>query len=98
MEKWEDIKDLVFSRVFSWMDGKVEIWNFFLFGWGEKWEDRKYNLYKFTFIPLLDKKKIAHYIFIKSLYIYGHLIKKSNRWISTRAQNKWKKKEMKTKK
>ena len=25
----------------------------FLFGWEEKWENRKYSLYKFTYMPLL---------------------------------------------
>ena len=53
-EKSEDGKDLVFSWcVFSWKDGKVKEWKYFLFGCREKWKDRKCNLYKFTIMSLL---------------------------------------------
>ena len=41
--------------MFGWYDENVEKWIFFFF-WEEKWKDKKYNSYKFTFIPLLDKK------------------------------------------
>ena len=53
MEKWEDRKYLVFSRVFGWRSGKVGGWKTLLFGWREKWKDEKCNLYKLTIIPLL---------------------------------------------
>ena len=41
--------------MFGWYDENVEKWIFFFF-WEEKWKDKKYNSYKFTFIPLFDKK------------------------------------------
>ena len=31
---------------------KVEEWKTFLFGWEEKWEDEKYDLYKFIIMPI----------------------------------------------
>ena len=38
----------------------------FLFGWEEKWKDKKCNLYQFIVMSLLDwKKKVTNYIFIK---------------------------------
>ena len=39
--------------MFGWRGGKVGGWKTFLFSWREKWEDRKYNLYKLTIIFLL---------------------------------------------
>ena len=36
---------------------KVLGWKTHLFGWKEKWNDRIYNLYKFTIISLLNKTK-----------------------------------------
>ena len=43
------------SFVFGWEGGKVKGLKMFLFGWEEKWEDRKCNLYKLTHILLLKK-------------------------------------------
>ena len=63
VEKWEDRKlwddekvggCKIFSFpscVFGWRDGKVGGWKTLLFGWKEKWEDRKCSLYKLTIIP-----------------------------------------------
>ena len=65
MEKWNDRKlvgkwknwrmeKFSFpSCVFGWKGGKVGGWKTLLFGWKEKGEDRKCNLYKLTIIPLL---------------------------------------------
>ena len=54
VKKWEDRKYLVFRHVC--LVGGVEKWDdeffFFLFGWREKWEDGKYNLYKLTIMSL----------------------------------------------
>ena len=46
--------------MFGLKDRKVNKWKTILFGWEEKWEDKKCNLYKNKFIlmPLLDKNKI----------------------------------------
>ena len=41
------------SCVFGWRGGKVGGWKTLLFGWREKKNDGKYNLYKLTIIPLL---------------------------------------------
>ena len=41
------------SCVFGWRGGKVGGRKTLLFGWKEKWEDRKGSLYKLTIIPLL---------------------------------------------
>ena len=53
IEKWEDRKNLVFPHVC--LVGMVEKWGWktFLFGWREKGEDRKCNLYKLTIMSLL---------------------------------------------
>ena len=56
---WEDgkvggLKIFGFSCcVFGWMGGKVGGWKTLLFGWREKGNDGKCNLYKLTIIPLL---------------------------------------------
>ena len=55
MKKLEDRKYIVF-RMFGWRDGKVGGWKTFLFGWKEKWEDRKCSLYKLTIITLLHNR------------------------------------------
>lgn len=36
---------------------KVERLKTFLFGWGEKWENKKDNLYKLTYMSLFKIKK-----------------------------------------
>ena len=41
------------SCVFGWRSGKLGGWKTFLFGWREKEEDGKCNLYKLTIMPLL---------------------------------------------
>ena len=41
--------------MFGWRGGKVREWKTLLFGWREKGNDEKYNLYKLTIIPLLHK-------------------------------------------
>ena len=48
------------SYMFGLKDRKENKWKNILFGWKEKWEDKKCNLYKnkFTLMPLLDKNKI----------------------------------------
>ena len=48
MEKWEDRRDSNLSRC-VWLEG----WKTFLYGWEEKWEDRKQCLYKNTHMSLL---------------------------------------------
>ena len=65
IEKWEDEKlwedgkvggQKIFSfpsHVFDWRDEKMGGWKTLLFGWREKWKDKKCNLYKLTIIPLL---------------------------------------------
>ena len=45
-----------FSYVFGWRGGKVGGWKTLLFGWREKKNDGKYNLYKLTIIPLLHNR------------------------------------------
>ena len=43
--------------MFGWYDENVEKWIFFFFFcWEEKWKGKKNNSYKFTSIPLFDKK------------------------------------------
>ena len=60
----EDIKYIVlfyfilFLCVFSWEDGKWKEENFFYLVEKKIWNDRKYNLYTFTFMLLLYKQKI----------------------------------------
>lgn len=60
IEKWEGRRDFNFL---SWTYGiwfgsaKVEGWKTVLFGWEEKWDDKKCSLYKFTLLLLLDLKK-----------------------------------------
>ena len=44
------------SCVFGWRGGKVGGWKTLLFGWREKKNDGKYNLYKLTIIPLLHNR------------------------------------------
>ena len=41
------------SCVFGWRGGEVGGWKTLLFGWKEKGNDGKCNLYKLTIIPLL---------------------------------------------
>ena len=41
------------SCVFDWRGGKVGGWKTFLFGWKEKRDDGKCNLYKLTIMSLL---------------------------------------------
>ena len=54
MKKQEDRKDLVFPHVcFVGEVEKVRGWKTFLFGWKEKWENEKCNLYKLTIMSLL---------------------------------------------
>ena len=55
MKNGENGKRLIFPRVFGWVNEKVEEFFFFWFGWGEKWENGKNSLYKFTHISLLKK-------------------------------------------
>ena len=43
-----------------------------LFGWEEKLEGRKLNLYKFNIISLLNKKKVTRYIFIKKNSVWSN--------------------------
>ena len=51
MENWDDRKVLVFPYVClvggmkKWGGG---VWKTLLFGWREKWEDEKCNLYELT--------------------------------------------------
>ena len=44
------------SCVFGWRGGKVGGWKILLFGWREKGNDGKCNLYKLTIIPLLHNR------------------------------------------
>ena len=39
--------------MFGWRGGKVGEWKTLLFGWIQKGNDEKCNLYKLTIIPLL---------------------------------------------
>ena len=64
--------------MFGWEGRKVEGWKTLLFGWEEKWEDRKLNLYKITIISNLGKTKIIHYIFIKKICMNDFFIKNNN--------------------
>ena len=62
VKKWEDEKMgewKIFSFpscVFGWRSGKLRGWKTFLFGWREKEEDGKCNLYKLTIMPLLHNR------------------------------------------
>ena len=59
-KKWKSGRrdDILVFLICVWLGGgKVEGWNFFLFGWEEKWKDRKMTLYKFNHMPLLTIKK-----------------------------------------
>lgn len=51
--------------IFGWGDRKMEGLKTLLFCWKEKWKDRKCDLYKFTIMPLLDKKKTLYFYFFK---------------------------------
>ena len=42
--------------MFGWKGRKAREWKTLLFGKREKMNDRKYNLYKLTIIPLLHNK------------------------------------------
>ena len=54
MKNWEDRKNFDFpSYVFGWRSGKMGGWKTLLFGWREKWEDRKCSLYELTIMSLL---------------------------------------------
>ena len=59
MEMWGDIKYFSFSNDICLVGGeKLDRWKMFLFGWEEKkWEDKKYGLYKFTVMSILNIKK-----------------------------------------
>ena len=52
-EKVRDRRDLVFSHVSLVGGGKVEGWKTLLFGWEEKWKDKKYSLDRFTLMLVL---------------------------------------------
>ena len=54
----------------------------FLIGWEEKWGNRKYSLYRFTHIPLLDfwKKKFNLKIVYGWHFIYLKGIRNQNKW------------------
>ena len=51
----------------GWRGGKVEWWNFFLFAWDEKLEDKKCRMYKFTHVTSKEYLNIYIYIYI---YMY----------------------------
>ena len=57
LEEWKSgrMENIWFSILCVWLEGwksgRVE--NFFFFGWREKGNDEKCNLYKLTIIPLL---------------------------------------------
>ena len=75
VEKWEDGKlwedrkvggQKIFSfssYVFGLRDGKVREWKTLLFGWKEKWNDGKCNLYKLTIISLIHNIYIYMYLY-----------------------------------
>ena len=63
-----------------------------------KVEGRKTLLYKFTLMPLLDKKKFVHYILIKKLYRERHFVKKKKKKMTIRTQKNEEKKWWKKKK
>ena len=53
IKKNRRIEEILVSLICVRLEGgNVEEWKTFLFGWKEKWEDKKY-LYKFTHMPLL---------------------------------------------
>ena len=55
-KKWKSGRrdDILVFLICVWLGGgKVEGWKFFLFGWEEKWKDRKMTLNKFTHMPSL---------------------------------------------
>ena len=57
VKKWENRKYFNFPYlclVEWWNSRGME--NFLLFGWKEKWKDRKCDLYKFIFKLILNKK------------------------------------------
>lgn len=58
MEKWEDRKKKISFHFLSLVGGeKVERLKTLLFGWWEKWENKKDNLYKLTYMSLFKIKK-----------------------------------------
>ena len=71
-KKWKSGKgdDILVFLICVWLGGgKVEGWIFFLFGWEEKWKDRKMTLNKFTHMPSLKNdaqlKKKNHWSLLK---------------------------------
>ena len=73
-KKWKSRRrdDILVFLICVWLGGgKVEGWKFFLFGWEEKWKDRKMTLNKFTHMPSLKndaqlKKKKNHWSLLKN--------------------------------
>ena len=49
-----DRRDFIFPlSVFGWEEGNMKGYKINFFGWEEKRDNKKINLYKFTLIPLL---------------------------------------------
>ena len=56
-KKWNDRRYFIFFSGLWLESGKVEDKKLFYLVEKKKWEDQKYNLYKFTLLPLLDINK-----------------------------------------
>ena len=60
---------------FGWEGGKKEGKKTHLFSWKEKWEDRKFSLYKFTLMSLFPLfEKLKHYMYYSLSYYYVYYI------------------------